>query len=84
MTVLPLFPLTLGGLGPLHACGTVRAVFRPVGFWYEVVAADGAGLHAVTVYFSRPSPGPQAASRSVCHGGFSGFGTAPDTSVSPI
>ena len=28
---------------------TVRAVFRPVGFWYEVVAADGAGLHAVTV-----------------------------------
>ena len=49
MTVLPLFPLTLGGLGPLHTCGTVLAVFRPVGFWHKVAAANGAGFHAVTV-----------------------------------
>ena len=31
MTFLPLFSLALCGVDPLHACGTVRAVFGPVG-----------------------------------------------------
>ena len=31
MTFLPLFPLALCGVDPLHACGTFRAVFGPVG-----------------------------------------------------
>ena len=31
MTFLPLFSLALCGIDPLHACGTVRAVFGPVG-----------------------------------------------------
>ena len=30
MTFLPLFPLALCGVNPLHACGTFRAVFSPV------------------------------------------------------
>ena len=30
MTFLPLFPLALCGVDPLHACGTFRAVFSPV------------------------------------------------------
>ena len=31
MTFLPLFPLALCGIDPLHACGTFRAVFGSVG-----------------------------------------------------
>ena len=31
MTFLPLFSLALCGVDPLHACGTFRAVFGPVG-----------------------------------------------------
>ncbi len=44
MTVLPLFPLALRGLCPLHANGALRAVFRPVGFWQIVAAAEDAFL----------------------------------------
>jgi len=49
VTVKPLLPLALGGLYPLHALGTVVAVFRPVRLRHIVAAADGTGLHAVTV-----------------------------------
>ena len=44
MTFLPLFPLALCGIDPLHACGTVRAVFGPVGAGGEQRPADGATL----------------------------------------
>ena len=44
MTFLPLFPLALCGVDPLHACGTFRAVFGPVGAGGEQRPADGATL----------------------------------------
>ena len=44
MTVLPLFPLALRGPCPLHANGTFRAVFRPVGFRQVVTSAKNAFL----------------------------------------
>ena len=44
MTVLPLSPLALRGLCPFHANGTLRAVFRPVGFRQIVAAAEDAFL----------------------------------------
>ena len=44
MTVLPLPPLAFRGLCPLHANGTFRAVFRPVGFRHIVAAAEDAFL----------------------------------------
>ena len=49
MTLSPLFALTLGGLDTLHASGTFRAVFGPVGAWGEQRPADGApfGVQAV-------------------------------------
>ena len=40
MTVLPLFPLALCGLCPLHANGAVGTVFRPIGFRQIVAAAE--------------------------------------------
>lgn len=42
MTVLPLFPLALRGLCPLHANGTLWTVFRPIGFRQIVAAAENA------------------------------------------
>ena len=49
MTFRPLFPLALGGLDTLHASGTFRAVFGPVGAGGEQRPADGApfGVQAV-------------------------------------
>ena len=44
MTFLPLFPLALCGVDPLHASGTFRAVFGPVGAGGEQRPADGAPL----------------------------------------
>ncbi len=44
MTVLPLFPLAFRGLCPLHANGTFRAVFRPIGFRQVVTSAENAFL----------------------------------------
>ena len=35
-----MFPLALRSLGPLHANGTFRAVFRPVGFRQIVTATE--------------------------------------------
>ena len=42
MTVLPLFPLALCGLCPLHANGAVGTVFRPVRFRQIVATAEDA------------------------------------------
>ena len=39
-----MFPLALRSLGPLHANGTFRAVFRPVGFRQVVTSAKNAFL----------------------------------------
>ena len=49
MTFRPLFALALGGLDTLHASGTFRAVFGPVGAGGEQRPADGApfGVQAV-------------------------------------
>ena len=49
MTFRPLFALALGGLDTLHASGTFRAVFGPVGAGDEQRPADGApfGVQAV-------------------------------------
>ena len=44
MTLSPLFALALGGLDTLHASGTFRAVFGPVGAGGEQRPADGAPL----------------------------------------
>ena len=44
MTFSPLFTLALGSLDTLHASGTFRAVFGPVGAWGEQRPADGAPL----------------------------------------
>ena len=41
MTYAPLLPFAFGGVFPLHAGGTVRAVFRPVGAGKEKPGADG-------------------------------------------
>ena len=42
MTLLPLLSLALRGLCPLHANGTLWAVFRPIGFRQIVAAAEDA------------------------------------------
>ena len=44
MTFLPLFPLALCGVNPLHACGTFRAVFGSVGTGGKQRPAYGAFL----------------------------------------
>lgn len=45
----PMSAHSVTGLFSFFLPGAIRAVFRPVGFWHKVAAADGAGLHAVAV-----------------------------------
>ena len=52
MTFRPLFPLALGGLDTLHASGTFRAVFGPVGAGDEQRPADGAPLGVQAISYS--------------------------------
>ena len=49
MTLLPLFPLVLRGLCPLHANGTLWTVFRPIGFRQIVAAAEDTFFQISTV-----------------------------------
>lgn len=39
VTLLPLSALAFGGFSPLHMRGTVRTVFRLIGFWQIGAAA---------------------------------------------
>ena len=47
--ISPMSAHSVTGLTPPLLFSTFRTVFRPVGFWNKVAAADGAGLHMVTV-----------------------------------
>jgi hypothetical protein len=47
--IRPMSAHSVTGLTPPLLFSTFRTVFRPVGFWHKVAAADGTGLHAVTV-----------------------------------
>jgi len=53
----PPFPFTFCFLPPVNSGGAVRAVFRPVGFWYEHAAADRTAFHTprlINLRFQRP------------------------------
>jgi hypothetical protein len=46
--IRPMSAHSVTGLTPPLLFSTFRTVFRPVGFWHKVAAANGTGLHAVT------------------------------------